>query len=125
MRPAPDTLIDYYQDWGSARNFRTGIPVYTPHSTSIPRHLGLPTNPNLSIEYNIHPPTSVLLALPLGRFDYSDAVLVWNYDLFSDVSGQSGDRGHGVPRGEDTLLTGLGFAAILPSAVFEFLSRAV
>jgi hypothetical protein len=31
-----------------------------------------------SIEYNIHPPTSVLLTLPLGRLDYPDAVLAWN-----------------------------------------------
>jgi len=79
MRPAPDNIIDFYQDWGSARNFWVGLPVYTPHSTSIPRHLGLPSNPNIStIEYNVHPPTSVLLALPLARFDYPDAVLIWN-----------------------------------------------
>jgi len=78
MRPAPDQIIDFYQDWGSARNFWVGLPVYTPHSTSIPRHLGLPSNPSLSIEYNLHPPTSVLLALPLGRLDYPNAVLVWN-----------------------------------------------
>jgi len=78
MRPAPDQIIDYYQDWGSARNYRVGLPVYTSHSTSIPRHLGLRSNPMKSIEYNVHPPTSVLLALPLGRLDYPDAVLVWN-----------------------------------------------
>jgi alpha-1,2-mannosyltransferase len=79
MQPAPNQIIDSYQDWGSARNFWVGLPVYTPHSTSIPRHLGLPSTPNLSIiEYNVHPPTSVLLALPLARFDYPDAVLVWN-----------------------------------------------
>lgn len=78
MRPAPDQFIDFYQDWGSARNFEAGLPVYTPHSKSIPRHLGLPSNPNPSIEYNAHPPTSVLLALPLARLDYPDAALVWN-----------------------------------------------
>ena len=78
MRPAPNHVNDFYQDWGSARNFLVGLPVYTPHSTSIPRHLGLSSNPNPSIEYNAHPPTSVLLALPLARLDYPDAVLVWN-----------------------------------------------
>jgi alpha-1,2-mannosyltransferase len=31
-----------------------------------------------SIEYNVHPPPSLLLALPLGRLSYPDAVLVWN-----------------------------------------------
>jgi Glycosyltransferase family 87 len=78
MRPAPEQFIDYYQDWGSARNYVDNLPVYTPHSTSIPRHLSLPSNPNPSIEYNAHPPTSVLLALPLARLDYPDAALFWN-----------------------------------------------
>jgi hypothetical protein len=78
MRPAKDDVIDFYQDWGSAKNHLVGLPVYTPHSTSIPRHLGLPSNPIPGIEYNAHPPTSVLLALPLARLDYPEAVLVWN-----------------------------------------------
>jgi alpha-1,2-mannosyltransferase len=30
------------------------------------------------IEYNAHPPFSVLLALPLAQLNYPDAVLVWN-----------------------------------------------
>jgi alpha-1,2-mannosyltransferase len=78
MRPARDRLNDFYQDWGSARNHVVGLPVYTHHETSVPRHLDLPSNPVPSIEYNAHPPTSVLLALPLARLDYPDAVLVWN-----------------------------------------------
>jgi len=78
MRPAPDRVNDFYQDWGSARNHLVGLAVYTHHATSIPRHLGLPSNPVPGIEYNAHPPTSVLLALPLARLDYPDAVLVWN-----------------------------------------------
>jgi Glycosyltransferase family 87 len=78
LRPGPDRLNDFYQDWGSARNHMTGLPVYTSHSVSIQRHLGLASNPIPSIEYNAHPPTSVLLILPLARFDYPDAVLAWN-----------------------------------------------
>ena len=78
MRPAPGRVNDFYQDWGSARNHLVNLPVYTHHATSIPRHLGLPFDPVTSVEYNAHPPTSVLLALPLARFDYPDAVLVWN-----------------------------------------------
>jgi alpha-1,2-mannosyltransferase len=35
-------------------------------------------NPAPGVEYNAHPPTSVLLALLLAWFDYPDAVLVWN-----------------------------------------------
>jgi alpha-1,2-mannosyltransferase len=78
MRPAPDQLNDFYQDWGSARNHLVGLPVYTHHAISVPRHLGLPFDPAPGIEYNAHPPTSVLLALPLARLDYPDAVLAWN-----------------------------------------------
>ncbi len=78
MRPPSSKVVDFYQEWGSARNYWCGLPVYTPHSTSIPRHLGLPSNPEPAIEYNIHPPTSLLLALPLGKLNYPDAVLVWN-----------------------------------------------
>ena len=78
MRPAQGRVNDFYQDWGSARNHVVSLPVYTHHATSIPRHLGLPFDPVTSVEYNAHPPTSVLLALPLARFDYPDAVLIWN-----------------------------------------------
>lgn len=78
MRPQPDQIVDFYQDWGSARNYWCNLPVYAPHSTSIPRHLRLSSNPMPSIEYNIHPPSSILMALPLGRLSYPDAVLVWN-----------------------------------------------
>jgi hypothetical protein len=69
MRPAPQQINDFYQDWGSARNHLVGLPVYTSHARSIPRHLGVPFDPLSSIEYNAHPPTSVLLALPLARLD--------------------------------------------------------
>jgi alpha-1,2-mannosyltransferase len=78
MRPHNNQVVDFYQDWGSAHNYWSGLPIYTPHSISIPRYLGLPSNPIPCIEYNIHPPTSVLLALPLGILTYPDAALVWN-----------------------------------------------
>jgi hypothetical protein len=78
LRPGPAQFIDFYQDWGSARNYWNGLPIYTPHSISVPRYLGLSSNPEPSIEYNVHPPTSVLLALPLGRLGYPAAALVWN-----------------------------------------------
>lgn len=78
MRPADGRLNDYYQDWGSARNHLVGLPVYAQHAQSIPRHLGLQANPSKTIDYNAHPPTSVLLALPFAQFNYPDAVLAWN-----------------------------------------------
>jgi hypothetical protein len=78
MRPEPDRVNDFFQDWGSARNLSLGLPIYTHHAKSIPRHLGVPYDSVTSVEYNAHPPTSVLLALPLVQLDYPDAVLVWN-----------------------------------------------
>jgi len=78
MRPAPNRVNDFFQDWGSARNFLVRLPVYTHHAVSIPRHLGIPFDPASGIDYNAHPPTSVLLALPLAWLDYRDAVLAWN-----------------------------------------------
>lgn len=78
MRPRADQVVDFYQEWGSARNFWRDVPIYTPHSITIPRYLGLAANPVSAIEYNIHPPVSVLLVLPLGLLNYPDAVFVWN-----------------------------------------------
>jgi hypothetical protein len=78
MRPTSGRVNDFFQDWGSARNFLIGLPVYTHHTTSIPRHLGVPRGSRTDIDYNAHPPTSVLLVLPLAQLDYPDAVLAWN-----------------------------------------------
>lgn len=78
MRPAENRVNDFFQDWGSARNFLVGLPVYTHHATSVPRHLGIPFDPKTGIYYNAHPPTPVLLALPLTGLKFADAVLVWN-----------------------------------------------
>ncbi len=59
---------DLFQDWASARNRLDGRPIYTPHTVTVPvyfsyqrdsRDLGF-------IDYNAHPPTSVLAALPLA-----------------------------------------------------------
>ena len=62
------------------RNYREGLPLYTPHSVTIPRYLGpgIRVADGLMIEVNAHPPTSVLLALPFSLLHYPDAVLAWN-----------------------------------------------
>jgi alpha-1,2-mannosyltransferase len=78
MRPDLGRVNDFFQDWGSARNYLLGLPVYTHHAISVPRHLGMPFDSVTTVEYNAHPPTSILLALPLARLDYPDAVLAWN-----------------------------------------------
>src|SRR5262245_18834113 len=79
FRPSPEASPDFYQEWGSARNYRLGLPVYTAHSVSMPIHLKRPqADWEKDIEYNAHPPTSVLLALPFSSLDLPDAVLAWN-----------------------------------------------
>jgi hypothetical protein len=78
MRPEPGRVNDFFQDWGSARNFFLGLPVYSHHAISVPQHLGVPFDAVTTVDYNAHPPTSVLLALPLAQLTYPDAVLAWN-----------------------------------------------
>jgi hypothetical protein len=67
---------DLIQDWASARNVREGLPVYTSHDLTVARYLGQGQRQPM-IERNAHPPTSVLLVLPLGWLNYRAAFLVW------------------------------------------------
>jgi len=82
LRPPADRVNDFFQEWASARNYWGGLPIYTGHAVTLPLYLGLdPSYPKyglILIEVNAHPPTSVLLALPLAFLCYQDAVLVWN-----------------------------------------------
>ena len=114
MCPNQNRIIDFYQDWGSARNYWSGLPIYAPHSVTIPRHLHLPANPIPSIEYNIHPPTSVLLALPLGLLAYPDAVLVWNVVSLLALVASLGIVASVLPVTPSLLLPGI---ALLPFCI--------
>ena len=80
LRPPAGILHDFYQEWASARNYFEGLPIYAPQEETAVRYVGF--DPALStfpiIEYNAHPPTSVLLALPLAPLDYQDAFLTWS-----------------------------------------------
>src|SRR5262249_30548436 len=67
---------DLTQDWLSARCFFNGRSIYTRISESSPQFLG--TTPEWDIRVNAHPPTSVLLLLPLGLLPHQHALLVWN-----------------------------------------------
>jgi hypothetical protein len=83
LRPARDRGVDFFQDWASARNLLNGLSIYTSHNVTVERYLGYRVNsadPQIKVEIdrNAHPPTSVLLALPLAGLDYPEAVLVWN-----------------------------------------------
>jgi alpha-1,2-mannosyltransferase len=77
LRPERTHPVDFFQEWGSVRNYLAGQPVYLPQRETYLREIGSAPPPYL-LASNAHPPTSVLLALPLGWLDYPDAVLAWN-----------------------------------------------
>ena len=63
---------------GLRRNWWNGLPVYTNHRVTIPRYIG-PVDPFcLQVEFNAHPPSSVLVMIPWAMLDYRDALLAWN-----------------------------------------------
>jgi hypothetical protein len=79
LRPEPLQLHDFYQEWSSARNVLEGHPAYEPVPDSAHRYLGFPKNlEGWTGTVNVHPPSSLLLGLPLARLDYPNAFLVWN-----------------------------------------------
>lgn len=79
MRPRPFPNPDFFQDWASARNHWIGLPVYAPHTATIPLYLGRQAaGVECEAPYNAHPPASVLPTLPLARLNFSDAMLAWN-----------------------------------------------
>jgi hypothetical protein len=75
----PTGRDDFFQDWASARNWYEGAPIYRDQDISAEQYLGEQPSPRdaTTSPFNAHPPTSVLLALPLGRLDYSRAFLMW------------------------------------------------
>jgi hypothetical protein len=89
LRPPRDGWTDFFQEWAAARNYSCGLPIYADPRITVERHLGHHSDNeddnfdgHLTVSkvfwVNAHPPTSVLLALPLAALDYPDAVLVWN-----------------------------------------------
>jgi hypothetical protein len=76
LRPNPQELHDFAQEWTSARNFFTGHPIYLDLKRSVPVHFsGKYFGP---VEINAHPPASVLLVLPFALLEYRAAYVVWN-----------------------------------------------
>src|SRR5438477_11484850 len=85
VRPRGMGINDFFQEWSSARNWVVGVPVYSSQEEALHRHLvgwGINNDDSHSRrdfnQVNAHPPTSVLLALPLAHLSYLDARFVWN-----------------------------------------------
>jgi Glycosyltransferase family 87 len=78
LRHSPGIVSDFYQDWASGRNWWNGLPVYTDHQVTIPRYIG-PVDPFcLRVEFNAHPPSSIVVMIPWAILDYRAALLGWN-----------------------------------------------
>ncbi len=78
LRHGPGVVSDFYQDWAAGRNWWNGLPVYTDHRVTIPRYIG-PVDPFcLQVEFNAHPPSSILVMIPWSMLDYRAALLAWN-----------------------------------------------
>jgi hypothetical protein len=73
-------LPDFFQEWASASNRFTGLPIYAPQEITVERYLGLHRDPNdpYFIELNAHPPTAVLLGVPFAALDFAEAFAIWN-----------------------------------------------
>jgi hypothetical protein len=81
LRPPSTLVLDFFQEYASARNYREGLPVYTEQTVTVPRYLGFSQrqdDPFRFIRINAHPPVSVLLAIPLAGLGYSDAFFIWS-----------------------------------------------
>lgn len=76
--PPKEVVSDFYQDWASARNVLGGLPAYTDHRVTIPLYVGEVDPVCYCNRINAHPPTSILLFLPVARLDYRPALLIWN-----------------------------------------------
>jgi hypothetical protein len=73
-------IMDYYQEWSSGRSIILGDPVYRPTIELVKRDFGMQADagPSWNLGYNVHPPTSVLLALPFGYLNYTDSFFAWS-----------------------------------------------
>jgi len=70
---------DFAQEWFSARNYFESFPIYAELAVAAERYGLGRLNPSRNlIIINAHPPSSVLLALPLARLDFETAFIAWN-----------------------------------------------
>ncbi len=90
---------------GLRANYLAGLPVYSPHAVTMPLYLGRPqADWERDIAYNAHPPTSVLLALPVTGLDLPDAVLAWNMVTLAALLASLAIVATGLPELKDLFL---------------------
>ncbi len=83
----PYFVPDFFADYASARNFLENRDVYTPHEQTLRRYLHGSSTGAPTFRYNVHPPSSVLLAVPLAWLGFSSAFLFWNVLSLACIAG--------------------------------------
>ena len=80
ITPAGGQIFDFFKEWAAVRNRQAEIPVYSNQRIAVERHLGitLADNPGFFDEYNTHPPSANLIAVPFASMSYRDAHRAWN-----------------------------------------------
>jgi hypothetical protein len=81
LYPPRTITYDFYQDWASARNALTGVPIYADIGLTIERYLGWPLPDHWPAQYwrmNFHPPPAVLITMPFAWLDYPAAFFWWS-----------------------------------------------
>jgi hypothetical protein len=71
--------IDFSQEWLSAKNYYSCMPVYLLQKKAILAHFGETAMKECTgtMPYNAHPPGAVLLALPFGLLEHRWAFITW------------------------------------------------
>ncbi|QDT99050.1 glycosyltransferase family 87 protein [Gimesia aquarii] len=80
LRPAEGQIFDFFKEWASVKNRATGMPVYSDQQVALKKHLNLKLTDSNGFfdQYNTHPPTANLIAIPFTWLTYRDAHLAWN-----------------------------------------------
>ncbi|QJW96136.1 hypothetical protein FTUN_3692 [Frigoriglobus tundricola] len=79
FRPPENRFLDFSQEWLSAKNYWSGVPVYADQTEALLRHTGVsPDKLEEILPRNAHPPAAVVVTLPSAALGYGAAHLVWN-----------------------------------------------
>lgn len=83
----PSLIPDFFADYASARNVLASRALYSPHEQTLRFYFEVSTPGVPTFRYNVHPPSSVLMALPLARLSFPAAFTAWNlFSLFCIVA---------------------------------------
>ncbi len=80
LRPADGQILDFFKEWAAVKNRVAGIPVYSDQEQALQKHLNLKliNSDSFFDQYNTHPPTANLIAIPFYQLTYQDAQFAWN-----------------------------------------------